>query len=92
MAQNTQFKNLWLFDENKLLILKSLLGCDDTMCGCDITGGLKIKKSLLSYHIKKLIDADILIAKKCGRTKQYIINPSKRPFVENLLQVANFIY
>ena len=44
------------------------------MCVCDLEELLALKQSKLSYHLKKLVDANILIAEKHGTWNYYIIN------------------
>lgn len=83
------FKNLWLFDRQKLLILKNLESCKNSYAGCDLVEILNIKKSLLSYHLKILEDRGLIRSKKVGRKKLYQLNPTKRKFVKQVLDVVN---
>jgi len=83
------FKNLWLFDKQKLLILKNLESCKNSYAGCDLVEILNIKKSLLSYHLKILEDRGLIRSKKAGRKKLYQLNPTQRKFVKQVLEVVN---
>lgn len=85
-----EFKNLWLFDKNKLSILYVLLNCkeEENFCGCDLVEKLDIPKNLLSYHIKQLREAGLIGEKKCGRNKNYFIEDKSRIFIEEILLVS----
>jgi DNA-binding transcriptional ArsR family regulator len=83
------FKNLWLFDKQKLLILKNLESCKNSYAGCDLIEILNIKKSLLSYHLKILENQGLIKSKKIGRKKFYRLNPAKKKFIKQVLQVVN---
>ncbi len=90
---NNKLENLWLFDENRLLILRELYVCDmsENLCGCDLTQVLNIKKNLLSYHIKVLRDNGIIEEVKCGRRKEYVICKDKIELVSQALSIVNLI-
>lgn len=64
-----------LADKIRLKILHSI-GQSDTksLCVCDLEELLNLKQSKLSYHLKKLVDANILIAEKHGTWNYYKIN------------------
>lgn len=75
-------KNLWLFDERRLAILRELLRCrGGSARGCDLKGCLKVRKTLLSYHMGLLRDRGIVEEAKRGREKCYRIKPGKVRFV-----------
>ncbi len=90
---NYNIENLWLFDENRLLILRTLYLCEteSNLCGCDLTEKLQIKKNLLSYHIKVLRENDIIEEIKCGRKKEYVICDNKIELVSQVLNIVNLI-
>ncbi len=79
-------KNLWLFNEKRLAILRELLGCE-AAGGCDLRDCLKIKKTLLSYHLAVLRDRGIVEESKRGRDKYYRIARGKTPFVRKVIAV-----
>jgi DNA-binding transcriptional ArsR family regulator len=80
---------LWVFDENKLLILKALLKSPEKLCGSDILGTLGLKKSLLSYHIRTLMDHGFVISTRCGTKKIYTIPKDKHQRVKIILQAVD---
>lgn len=44
------------------------------LCVCDLEEKLELKQSKLSYHLKKLVNANILIREKFGTWNYYRIN------------------
>jgi DNA-binding transcriptional ArsR family regulator len=80
-------KNLWLFDERRLMILKKLLGCD-AAAGCDLRKCLNVKKTLLSYHLGVLRERGIIDEEKRGREKLYRIKRQRIPFVKKIVSAA----
>ncbi|GAA0427647.1 MAG: ArsR/SmtB family transcription factor [Bacillota bacterium] len=44
------------------------------LCVCDLEEKLDLKQSKLSYHLKKLVNANILISEKHGTWNYYRIN------------------
>ena len=84
-------KNVWLFNENKLLILNSLYKCRDDVCGCDLVDKLDIPKNLLSYHIKTLRDKGFIREVKCGNRKHYTVDPKKEKTVKKVLEIVELI-
>src|SRR5699024_11641017 len=47
------------------------------LCVCDLEEKLNIQQSKLSYHLKKLVDTNILIAEKHGTWNYYRINEAQ---------------
>lgn len=84
-------KNLWIFDKNKLLILKVLFECNDKVCGCNLREEINIKKNLLSYHIKILKQKNFVNEVKCGREKKYSLIKNKEKKVEDILKCVELI-
>lgn len=62
-----------LADETRLAILLQLVGGE--RCVCDLTGILDAAQSRLSFHLRTLKDAGVLIDRKQGRWVYYQINP-----------------
>ncbi len=85
-----KIKNLWIFNEKRLLLLKVLLDCEEDLCGCDLIEELDINKTLLNYHINILKKNGYLEEEKCGRKKIYKIKDSKRDKVQKILKVIEF--
>jgi DNA-binding transcriptional ArsR family regulator len=84
-------KNLWLFDQTKLNILATLWNCKTEYCGCDLLEILKIKKTLLHYHLKPMLEAKLIQEEKCGRNKIYTINSSEKVYIRKVLKIVNLI-
>ncbi len=82
---------IFVFNEHKLLILQNLYDCKDDVCGCDLIDKLKIRKDLLSYHIKSLRDRGFIEEIKCGVKKKYSITKNKNEIVKNILTTAKLI-
>lgn len=82
---------LSLFNESRILILKSLFECDDYMCGCDLVGRLDMPKNLLSYHIKELSRLGYIEERRCGKTKRYSLTADSRPKVDQILNLLEII-
>ncbi len=80
-------KNLWLFHEKRIAILRELARCDRTR-GCDIKDCLRMKKALLSYHLGILRDRGIVAERRDGREKYYGIRPQRRRLVNEILRVV----
>jgi ArsR family transcriptional regulator len=72
-----------LSDGTRLSILRRLrLG---ERCVCDLTDALDAAQSRLSFHLKVLKDADLVIDRREGRWMYYTLNP------ETLNEVAELI-
>jgi len=89
----TVIKNLWLFEEKKLLILKSLYECSkkNKLCGCDLVDGLSLKKNLLSYHIKVLKEKGYIQEMKAGRHCQYSLKKEKLSEIKRILSITGLV-
>ncbi|ADC48605.1 arsenical resistance operon repressor [Alkalihalophilus pseudofirmus OF4] len=66
-----QFKAL---ADQKRLQLLSILCEHGSSCVCDLTDILNLTQSKLSYHLKILLDADIITKEKRGTWNYYSIN------------------
>jgi len=72
-----------LSDGTRLSILRRLrLG---ERCVCDLTDALDAAQSRLSFHLKVLKDADLVVDRREGRWMYYTLNP------ETLNEVAELI-
>lgn len=80
-------KNLWLFEEKRILILRELLGCREAS-GCDIKECLRVKKALLSHHLAFLRKKGIIEERKEGREKYYRIKPNKISLVKKVVTIV----
>jgi ArsR family transcriptional regulator len=72
-----------LADETRLRILNQL--ADGEQCVCDLSGALDAGQSRLSFHLKTLKDAGLLIDRRDGRWIYYSLN---REAIEELRTVA----
>ena len=73
-----------LADKIRLKILNQISqSSNKSLCVCDLEGLLDIKQSKLSYHLKKLVDANILSAEKHGTWNYYKINEQQIQVVLN---------
>jgi len=62
-----------LADETRLQIVDRLR--DGEQCVCDLTGQLDTAQSRLSFHLKSLKDAGLILDRKEGRWVYYSLNP-----------------
>ena len=73
-----------LADKFRLKILNQISqSSNKSLCVCDLEELLDIKQSKLSYHLKKLVDANVLIAEKHGTWNYYKINEQQIQVVLN---------
>ena len=73
-----------LADKNRLKILNKISqSSNKSLCVRDLEALLDIKQSKLSYHLKKLVDANVLIAEKHGTWNYYKINEQQIQVVLN---------
>ncbi|MEX2949224.1 metalloregulator ArsR/SmtB family transcription factor [Staphylococcus warneri] len=73
-----------LADKIRLKILQTINQSESkSLCVCDLEEQLELKQSKLSYHLKKLIDANILSAEKHGTWNYYRINEQQIQVVLN---------
>jgi DNA-binding transcriptional ArsR family regulator len=81
-------KNLWIFEKNRLLILKALFSCENHLCGSDFIDTLDIPKSLVSYHLKALRENGFVSEQPSGRNKNYQLNPERIDEVVHILKAV----
>lgn len=74
-----------LSDETRLQILEQLR--DGEQCVCDLTSAFKTGQSRLSFHLKVLKDAGLVIDRPEGRWVYYSLNAEA---VEHLQVVADW--
>lgn len=64
-----------LADKTRLKIVNEISkSSNKNLCVCDLEAVLNLKQSKISYHLKKLADANILITEKHGTWNYYSIN------------------
>lgn len=62
-----------LSDNYRLRILEELC-TRGRVCVCDMCEIIDLKQSKLSYHLKVLLDANLIIKDKCGTWSYYELN------------------
>lgn len=64
-----------LADEKRLSILNLLANApDDSICVCDLSEEMNLAQSKLSYHLKILLQAKLIIQEKKGTWNYYSLN------------------
>lgn len=75
-----------LSDSNRLIILTLLKSGE--MCACKLLEQFKISQSTLSYHMKLLCEAELVVARVEGKWTKYSLNSQRinaiKEFFENL--------
>lgn len=84
-------KNLWLFDENRLLILRQLYKLKGDLCGKDLVNYLDIPKNLLSYHMSVLREKKYIKEVRKGKKKIYTLDKRREKQVEKILDVVGLL-
>ena len=72
-----------LADDNRLKIVDLLRSGE--RCVCELTGALDLGQSLLSFHLKTLKDAGLVVDRREGRWAYYSLNP------EAFAQLESFV-
>lgn len=72
-----------LSDETRLSLLDQLR--DGERCVCELTEMLKAGQSRLSFHLKVLKDAGLLLDRREGRWMYYSINPEAIDLLDDLV-------
>lgn len=93
IISNSSKSLIKLIDEPKLLVLKSILNCNNknNFCGIELCDELGMSKNLLSYHINSLKKAGILDEEKIGRKKYYFVQKEKKLQVKKILVALEII-
>lgn len=65
------------------------LGCCNSpyegVCNCDIVAALGLIQSRVSYHMKELVDSELVVEETKGKWKYYSLNrESLRKYVEHI--------
>ena len=77
-----------LADENRLEIIRMLR--DGEKCGCIILEKLNITQPTLSHHMKVLIEAGVVTARKEGKWQYYsLVTENIEEFQELIHQILN---
>lgn len=63
--------------------------CADAVCVCDIQDRLGLGQSRVSYHLKELKDAGLVVETRIGRWNYYQVNTDRlREYGEAMLALA----
>ncbi|GAA3413415.1 ArsR/SmtB family transcription factor [Paenibacillus hodogayensis] len=62
-----------LSDKNRLKIIHEL-NRKGKVCVCDLTDLLELPQSKLSYHLKTLLDANLILMERIGKWNYYELN------------------
>jgi ArsR family transcriptional regulator len=73
-----------LSDANRVRILAQLAGGE--RCVCDLTDALDAGQSLLSFHLRTLKDAGLVVDRRAGRWVHYSINADALADLEDFLR------
>ncbi len=74
-----------LGDENRLKILKAIQSNNDKLECSMIMEFLKLSQPSISHHVKKLIEADLIVAEKEGRHYFYSLNePMLKEYLDSV--------
>ena len=72
-----------LSDETRLALLERLKGGEQ--CVCELTDAMKAGQSRLSFHLKVLKEAGLLLDRREGRWMYYALNPEAIEVLEELV-------
>ncbi|MNI34282.1 Arsenical resistance operon repressor [compost metagenome] len=65
-----------LSDKKRLKIIHELNN-KGKVCVCELTSLLELPQSKLSYHLKMLLDADLILQERIGKWNYYELNHSE---------------
>jgi ArsR family transcriptional regulator, arsenate/arsenite/antimonite-responsive transcriptional repressor len=75
-----------LADRHRVKILNRLLSAGgEAVCVCDLEDLLDLKQPTVSYHLKQLLDAGIVVRQKRGKFAYFSLSPGALEHVRELL-------
>ena len=74
-----------LSDETRLKIVEMLKS--GTMCACKLLEEFEITQPTLSYHIKMLVESELVSCEKNGIWNNYTLNNEKLKFLANFFDI-----
>ena len=74
-----------LADDTRLKIIEMV--SKETLCACDILEEFQITQPTLSYHMKQLVDADLVTGEKKGNWVHYSINTNTLESLSNYFNI-----
>ena len=60
-------------DRHRLRILNMLVRAGAPVCVCELTAELEVPQQNISYHLKQLVDAGVVVRERCGRYSYYAL-------------------
>ena len=88
-AAATLFKAL--ADPHRVLILNRLLACDDAVCVCELNEDLELSQPTVSFHLKKLVNAGLLVREQRGTWAYYSVVPEAMNQLSQLFKVKETV-
>lgn len=76
-----------LGDPHRVRVVNLLAVSGEPICICDLTGVLGLTQPTVSFHMKKLVDAGLLVREQRGVWAYYSLRPD---VIERLGQVLRF--
>lgn len=81
-----------LADRNRLKVLNMLAQTDgDAICVCDFQDALGLKQPAVSYHLKQLVDAGVILREQRGRFAFYSLRAGVLDQVAELLKPQSVV-
>lgn len=75
-----------LADPTRLRVLTALV--DSSRCVCDVLAAVDVAPNLLSYHLRVLREAGLIVGARRGRWVDYRVAPAAAAFVADALAAA----
>ena len=60
-------------DRHRLKILNMLVGAGAPVCVCEFSAELELPQQNISYHLKQLVDAGVIVRERRGRYSYYAL-------------------
>lgn len=64
---------------------------DDGVCGCDLETYLELTQPTVSHHMKKLVEAGLVVREQRGRMAHYSIVPEAFAQIRDIVDVRGLI-
>lgn len=77
-------------DRHRLKILNMLFRAgDDPVCVCEFTAELDLPQQNISYHLKQLVDAGVIVRERRGRYAYYALVAGALDHIAALVAIAD---
>lgn len=78
-----------LADRNRLKVVNMLAQAEgEAICVCEFQEALGLKQPTVSYHLKQLIDAGVIVREQRGRFAFYALQPGVLDRIADLVRPA----